>query len=89
MTRISLNGSNRCRVTRQILSFSRKTETKTSPINLNERVDRLRRMLTRFIPKTMEFTVNLDPDLPIVNADPAQIDQVPDEPCAECQRRNA
>ncbi len=76
MAKIILAARTAAEVTRQILAFSRKAETKTSPINLNERVDRLRRMLSRFIPKTMEFTVNFDPDLPIVKADPAQIDQV-------------
>ncbi|MDQ7785374.1 MAG: PAS domain S-box protein [Desulfomonilaceae bacterium] len=60
----------------QILAFSRKTETKLRPINLNTHVQQVRKMLSRLIPKTITVELNLDPDLPTVNADPAQIDQV-------------
>ena len=60
----------------QILAFSRKTETKLRPINLNKQVDQLRKMLSRLIPKTIEVEMNLDSGLPTVNADPAQIEQV-------------
>jgi PAS domain S-box-containing protein len=60
----------------QILAFSRKTETKFWPINLNKQIPQLRKMLSRLIPRTTEVQIDLDPDLPTVNADPAQIDQV-------------
>ena len=60
----------------QILAFSRKTETKFWPINLNKQVPQLRKMLSRLIPRTIEVQIDLDPDLPTVNADPAQIDQI-------------
>ncbi len=64
-------------MTRQILALSRKTETKLRPVSLNQQVEQLRKMLSRLIPKTIEININLDPDLPVVNADPAQIEQVP------------
>jgi PAS domain S-box-containing protein len=60
----------------QILAFSRKTETKPRPINLNKQVEQVRKMLSRLIPKTIVVEMSLDPTLPTVNADPAQIDQV-------------
>ena len=60
----------------QILAFSRKTETKFWPINLNKQVPQLRKMLSRLIPRTIEVQIDLAPDLPTVNADPAQIDQI-------------
>jgi PAS domain S-box-containing protein len=60
----------------QILAFSRKTDTKPRPVDLNNHVEQLRKMLSRLIPKTMEVKIDLDPDLPRVNADPAQIEQV-------------
>jgi PAS domain S-box-containing protein len=60
----------------QILAFSRKTETKLWPINLNKQVPQLRKMLSRLLPRTIEVQIGLAPDLPTVNADPAQIDQI-------------
>ena len=60
----------------QILAFSRKSETKLRPLNLNRQVEQLRKMLSRLIPRTIEVQINLDPDLPAVNADHAQIDQI-------------
>jgi len=60
----------------QILAFSRKTETKFWPINLNKQVPQLRKMISRLIPRTIEVQIDLDSDLPTVNADPAQIDQI-------------
>jgi len=61
---------------RRILAFSRKTDVKPSPLNLNRQVDRLRKLLSRLIPRTVEVQIDLDPDLPAVNADQAQVDQI-------------
>jgi PAS domain S-box-containing protein len=63
-------------VIRQILAFSRKAETQPRPINLNSKVEQVRQMLSRLIPRIIDVQINLDPDLPIVNVDPPQIDQV-------------
>ena len=63
-------------IVQQILAFSRKTETTLGPLDLNKQVDQLRKMLSRLIARTIEVKMNLDPDLPIVNGDPPQIDQV-------------
>ncbi len=60
----------------QILAFSRKTETKLRPINLNKEVGQLKKMLSRLIPKTIVVEISLDSGLPTVNADPAQIEQI-------------
>ena len=60
----------------QILAFSRKAETKARPINLNKQVKQLQKMISRLIPRTIEVSINLDPDPPPVNADPSQMDQV-------------
>ncbi|MCL4538666.1 MAG: hypothetical protein M1378_03565 [Bacteroidetes bacterium] len=56
----------------QILAFSRKTETKFWPINLNKQVPQLRKMLSRLLPRTIEVQIGLAQDLPTVNADSAQ-----------------
>jgi PAS domain S-box-containing protein len=60
----------------RILAFSRRTETKRRPIDLNRQVEQLRKMLSRLIPKTIEVEISLDPGVPTVNADPVQIEQV-------------
>ena len=60
----------------QILAFSRKAETKVWPIDINKQIPQLRKMLSRLIPRTIDVRIDLDPDLPSVNADSAQIDQV-------------
>ena len=73
----------------RILAFSRKTETKPRPIDLNRQVEQLRKMLSRLIPKTIEVEIKLDPNLPTVNADPAQIEQVFNESGGERKGRNA
>jgi|GEM_PF-668674 len=61
---------------RQILAFSRKAETRPRPINLNKPLEQLQKMLSRLIPKTVEIKINLDPHVPVVYADAAQLEQV-------------
>ena len=63
-------------IVRQVLAFGRKTDTKLSPLNLNRQVEGVRKMLSRLIPRTIKVQINLDPDLPSVNADHAQMDQI-------------
>lgn len=63
-------------IVQQILAFSRKADTKLSTLNLNLQVDRLRKMLSRLIPRSIEIQINPDPNLPTINADHAQIDQI-------------
>ncbi|MBM3298537.1 MAG: PAS domain S-box protein, partial [Deltaproteobacteria bacterium] len=61
---------------KHLLAFSRKSEIKPRPLNLNQQVEQLRKMLTRAIPKMIEIELNLADDLCRVNADPTQMDQV-------------
>ncbi len=76
LTRIIHAGRTAGDMVQQILAFSRKTETKPRPINLNKQVEQLKKMLSRLIPKIIEVEITLDSGLPTVNADPAQIEQV-------------
>jgi PAS domain S-box-containing protein len=59
-----------------LMMFSRKAEIQPKPINLNEQVEQLTRMLARTIPKMIEIERILAPDLAIINADATQMDQV-------------
>jgi len=60
----------------RLLTFSRKTEFKPQPLNVNRRITELREMLDRTIPKMIEIQLSLDEDIATINGDPTQIDQV-------------
>jgi two-component system, cell cycle sensor histidine kinase and response regulator CckA len=60
----------------RILTFSRKAEAKTRPIDLNEEMRRAERLLRRMVPKMVEITLVLADDLRIVDANAAQIEQI-------------
>jgi PAS domain S-box-containing protein len=61
---------------RQILTFSRKTETNPRPLNLNQQVHEAQKLLNRTIPKMIEVDLRLPEGLKAVNADPGQIEQI-------------
>ncbi|MBM4341448.1 MAG: PAS domain S-box protein [Deltaproteobacteria bacterium] len=63
-------------LTQQLLTFSRKVQTKLSPVDLNEEVRQVEKLLRRTIPKMIEFELFLADDLRMINADPAQVEQV-------------
>jgi PAS domain S-box-containing protein len=60
---------------RQILTFARKTDVKSEPVNLNEIVAELGKMLEETFPRTLSIHCNVAPGLPIVNADRTQVHQ--------------
>lgn len=60
----------------RLMTFSRKTETNLRPLDLNNSVTEIRKMLERTIPKMIKIELNLAEDLKTVNADPTQIDQI-------------
>lgn len=61
---------------RQLMTFARKSEIVFEPVNVNAIVEELRTMLGATFPKTIGFTLELAPDLPLVTADAAQINQM-------------
>jgi len=61
---------------RQILAFSRKQVLETKPLNLNEVVVEFEKMLQRLIGEDINLKTILAPELPPVQADPAQIEQI-------------
>jgi len=60
----------------RLLMFSRKSEPKTVPMNLNKQVLQIEKLLRRTIPKMVDISLDLSPDLPAINADPSQVEQV-------------
>lgn len=61
---------------KRLLVFSRKTDFKPLPLDLNRRISDLRKMLERTIPKMINLKLSLSDNLLRINADPTQIDQV-------------
>ena len=61
---------------RQILTFSRKMQADLQPLDLNQKILHAISILERTIPKMVEISTDLDPELPPINADPVQIEQV-------------
>ena len=60
----------------QLLTFSRKVESRLRPVALNHKVEQIRKLLSRTIPKMIEVELCLAGDLGVVYADPAQIEQI-------------
>jgi len=61
---------------KQILTFSRGTEIRLRPINLNDQIVHVQQILSRTIPKMIKVELRLRGDLSLANADPSQIEQV-------------
>ena len=63
-------------LTRQLLTFGRRVESKLHPLNLNQEVRQLQQLLERTIPKMIAIETHLSDDLKIINADSVQIEQL-------------
>ncbi len=63
-------------LTKRLLIFGRKLESKLKPVNLNQEVLQVRILLERTIPKMIDIELKLVENLKIVSADPLQLEQV-------------
>jgi len=63
-------------LTKRLLIFSRKVESKLRPVDLNNEIEQVSQMLERTIPKMINIELHLSEDINIINADPAQIEQI-------------
>jgi PAS domain S-box-containing protein len=63
-------------LTSQLLAFSRKVEIHPRPLDVNQVVKQVRKLLERTIPKMIEIKLNLDDSVHTVDADPGQLEQV-------------
>jgi PAS domain S-box-containing protein len=63
-------------LTHQLLAFSRRQVLKPVVLSLNESVSNLGKMLRRLIRANIRLETDLAPDLPPVEADPHQVDQI-------------
>jgi two-component system cell cycle sensor histidine kinase/response regulator CckA len=76
LQKIKLAAQKGADLVRRLLTFSRKAEFKPRPVDLNQQIEQLEKMLTRTIPKMVKIELRLADGLSRVNADPTQIDQV-------------
>jgi PAS domain S-box-containing protein len=60
---------------RQILTFARKTVAVYHPVNLNPILNDFIKLLSETLPKTIEISLQLEEDLPQINADHIQLNQ--------------
>jgi PAS domain S-box-containing protein len=63
-------------LTRKLLAFGRRQRFDPRPVELSALVDRLQPILKRLVGEDMALAVRLAPDLPRVQADPAQVEQI-------------
>jgi len=63
-------------LTQQLLTFSRKVESKLRPVDLNREARQAEKLLRRTIPRMIDIELHLESDLNIINADAAQMEQV-------------
>jgi len=63
-------------LTQQILTFSRKVQSKLRPVDLNIQVRQVQKLLQRTIPKMIDVELQLADDLRVINADAAQVEQI-------------
>ncbi|MFL5638292.1 MAG: ATP-binding protein [Gemmatimonadaceae bacterium] len=63
-------------LTRQLLAFSRKQVLQTQAVSLNTIVTDVEKMLRRLIGEDISLKTALDPSLPLITADPGQLEQV-------------
>ena len=69
-------GERAARLTHQLLAFSRKAIVEPKIVDVNEIVEQSVKLLRRVIGKRIVLSVNLSADLPSIQADPGQIEQV-------------
>ena len=63
-------------LTKQLLTASRKIESKLRPTNLNDQIQQVQTLLERTIPKMTKIEFDLARDLKIIHADSGQIEQI-------------
>jgi hypothetical protein len=69
-------GQNAASLTRNLLAFSRKQVLEPIILNLNAVIETTESLLARLVGEDVEITLDLDPTLHLVRADPGQVSQV-------------
>lgn len=64
------------RLIRQLLTFSRKMDSRLRPVDINQEIRQVIKLLERTIPRMIDIKINLSDDLKTVSADAIQIEQI-------------
>ena len=73
---ILMAGERAAALTHRLLAYSRKQILNPRPVNLNDTVRGIEKMLSRLITEDIELYFRLDVSNPVVEVDPGQLDQV-------------
>ncbi len=73
---IELAGKRAAELTRQLLAYSGKARIARQPINLSSLISEIEPLLRVSIPKNIQFVLRLADELPAVEGDPGQLQQV-------------
>jgi two-component system cell cycle sensor histidine kinase/response regulator CckA len=76
VSQIQKAGQRAAELTRQLLVFSRRQVMQPEILNLNGILENIEPMFRRLIRSDIELVLNLDPELPNINADRGQMEQV-------------
>jgi two-component system cell cycle sensor histidine kinase/response regulator CckA len=76
MSQVLVAADRAANLTKQLLVFSSKQGIEIKPLNINESIVGIQKMLSRIIRADIEFTLNIAPRPLVVMADPVQIEQV-------------
>jgi two-component system cell cycle sensor histidine kinase/response regulator CckA len=63
-------------LTRQLLAYAGRSKPKSEPVAIGQLVADMGRLLRASLPKTLEFSMQLEKDLPAIRGDRAQLQQV-------------
>jgi PAS domain S-box-containing protein len=76
LQKILTAGQRGAELVKNLMTFSRKVETKLRPVDINHEVVTFQKLLSRTIPKIIRVDLRLSGDVGTVMADPSQIGQV-------------
>ncbi len=76
LEQIDAAGERASSLVKRILTFARKTPISLEPLQMNDAIADIIRMLSETLPKTIEIRQELDERLPLIQADASQINQV-------------
>jgi two-component system, cell cycle sensor histidine kinase and response regulator CckA len=61
---------------KRLLAFSRRGDTEPRQLDLNHQIKQAKALLDRTIPKMIAIGLMLEEELPVINADPVQVEQI-------------
>ncbi|MGI5818499.1 MAG: PAS domain S-box protein [Armatimonadota bacterium] len=75
-TQIAENAERASRLTRQLLAFARRQQSKPQVVDLNRLIRNMQEMLRRIVPENIDLKLDLSSDLGYTESDPAQVEQI-------------